>query len=65
MTMLWWATKATETIIMILGGRYFCRMRELQPIEFGMYEMVPTSDIERQAPPQENQNGASSQSQET
>jgi hypothetical protein len=36
---------------MISGGRYFCRMRELRPIEFGIYEMVPTDqqhDIERQ-----------------
>ena len=38
---------------MIFGGRYFCRVRELRPIQFGMYEMVPTTtqqheDIERQ-----------------
>lgn len=54
MTMLWWSTKVAETLIMIFGGRYFCRMRELQPIEFGTYEMVPTRDIERQDAPQQN-----------
>jgi len=38
---------------MVFAGRYFCRVRELQPIEFGMYEMVPaiaqdSGDIEGQ-----------------
>lgn len=28
---------------MVFAGRYFCRVRELRPIEFGMYEMVPTT----------------------
>jgi Integral membrane protein S linking to the trans Golgi network len=49
---LWWGTKGAETAIMIVGGVYFCRMRELKPIEFGVYEMLPThpqqEDIERQ-----------------
>jgi hypothetical protein len=49
---LWWGTKGAETAIMIFGGSYFCRLRELKPIEFGVYEMVPTDpqqeDIERQ-----------------
>jgi protein SYS1 len=40
---LWWITKALEAAIMVFGGRYFCRVRELQPIEFGMYEIVSTT----------------------
>lgn len=40
-TGLWWTTKALESAIMVFTGRYFCRVRELQPIEFGWYEMVP------------------------
>ena len=52
-TGLWWITKALESAIMVFAGRYFCRVRELQPIEFGMYEMVPaiaqdSGDIEGQ-----------------
>jgi Integral membrane protein S linking to the trans Golgi network len=46
---LWWGTKGIETAIMIMGGRYFCRMRELRPIEFGMgmvYEMVPPTEAQ-------------------
>ena len=35
----WWITKFTETIAMIFGGQYFCRMRELRPIEFS-YELL-------------------------
>lgn len=42
-TGLWWSTKALESIIMVFAGRYFCRVRELRPIEFGSYEMVPTN----------------------
>lgn len=55
MTLLWWITRIAETGIMIFGGQYFCRMRELRPIEFGMYEMVPqhSRDLEQQP-----QNGA-------
>ena len=57
-TLLWWITRAAETGIMILGGQYFCRMRELRPIEFGMYEMVPqrSQDLEQQP-----QNGTTSE----
>lgn len=54
-SLLWWLTRFAETGIMIFGGRYFCRVRELRPIEFGMYELVPTTtqqqeDLERQQP---------------
>jgi hypothetical protein len=47
---------------MIYGGQYFCRTRELRPIEFGMYEMVSTieqqhNDLERQT-----ENGVQTQS---
>jgi protein SYS1 len=45
--LLWWLTHLCEIAIMIPGGRYFCRMRELRPIEFGTYEMLDT-DPERQ-----------------
>lgn len=38
----WWITKFTETIAMIFGGRYFCRMRELRPIEF-TYELLSSN----------------------
>ena len=38
----WWITKFTETIAMIFGGQYFCRMRELRPIEFS-YELVSSN----------------------
>lgn len=33
---------------MIVGGQYFCRIRELKPIEFGMYEMVSTMEQQQQ-----------------
>jgi protein SYS1 len=60
-SLLWWLTRFVETGIMIFGGRHFCRVRELRPIEFGMYEMVPTTtqqqkDIEGQ----QTQNGMES-----
>jgi hypothetical protein len=58
---LWWGTKAIETVIMIMGGQYFCRMRELRPIEFGMgavYEMVPAMETQGQDSDERgNQNG--------
>lgn len=47
-SLLWWGTKVVESGIMIFGGRYFCRMRELRPIEFGLYEMVSSTDTEHQ-----------------
>ena len=58
-TLLWWITRCVETAVMILGGQYFCRMRELRPIEFGMYEMVSqqSSDVEQQQQQQQHQNG--------
>jgi hypothetical protein len=31
-----------ETIAMIFGGRYFCRMRELRPIDFS-YELLAST----------------------
>lgn len=55
---LWWATKGIETALMISGGLYFCRMRELRPIEFGMgtvYEMVSTTEAQA-SEPQEQEN---------
>jgi len=57
-TLLWWITRGVETGIMIFGGQYFCRMRELRPIEFGMYEMVSQQppDLELQV---QQQNGDS------
>ena len=57
-TLLWWILRALETGIMIFGGQYFCRMRELRPIEFGMYEMVSQQpqDLELQV---QQQNGDS------
>ena len=60
-SLLWWSTKAVETGIMIIGGQHFCRVRELRPIEFGMYEMVPTTtqqeeDIEGQQTQNEVEN---------
>ena len=39
-TVLWWTTHIVECCILVWGGRYFCVMRELRPIEFGSYEMV-------------------------
>ena len=56
-SVIWWVTKFIETAIMFVGGRHFCMVRELRPIEFGTYEMVPTTqqDVERQ----ENGNTAS------
>jgi protein SYS1 len=45
----WWITKSTETIAMIFGGMYFCRMRELRPIAFS-YELVPPSTLQASTP---------------
>ena len=42
---------------MIFGGRYLCRVRELRPIEFGMYEMVPTTQQQEQDLEGQTQNG--------
>jgi protein SYS1 len=61
---LWWCTKGVETAIMIMGGRYFCRMRELKPIEFGIYEMVST-DPEQGNVEHQNQNGIAENSDDT
>ena len=46
---------------MIYGGQYFCRIRELKPIEFGMYEMVPTDTTTRRLERQ-TENGVQTQS---
>jgi len=58
-TRLWWVTKAIESCIMVFGGRYFCMVRELRPIEFGTYEMDPERDVE-QGQQNEAQNGIQS-----
>jgi hypothetical protein len=49
---------------MIYGGQYFCRIRELKPIEFGMYEMVSTTEQQQQHDDVERQteNGIQTQS---
>ena len=49
----WWITKVTETVAMIFGGQYFCRMRELRPIEFS-YELVPASTSQTTTQPATN-----------
>jgi len=56
-TLGWWVTKIIETNVMIFGGKYFCRMRELRPIEFNMYEMVPTNPVEPRALEEQLPNG--------
>jgi len=54
-TLLWWVARVVESVIMIFGGRHFCMLRELRPIEFGTYEMVPT--VERQGQERAVENG--------
>jgi len=46
-----------EISIMIIGGQHFCRLRELRPIEFASYEMVPTTQEDLEQQPQNAQNG--------
>ena len=54
---LWWCMKMVEISIMIIGGQHFCRLRELRPIEFASYEMVPTTQEDLEQQPQNAQNG--------
>lgn len=42
---------------MVFGGVYFCRIRELKPIEFGFYEMVPTGPQQQEDIERQNQDG--------
>ena len=47
---------------MIYGGQYFCRIRELKPIEFRMYEMVSTTDQQQHDVERQSENGVQAQS---
>ncbi len=46
---LWWGLQGVSTAVMVVGGTWACRWRELRPVFFGRaeegqagYEMVPT-----------------------
>ncbi|KAJ1655329.1 hypothetical protein IWQ61_004906 [Dispira simplex] len=62
----WWFTMVMYTVVMIIGGEWFCMRREMRPIQFGRQSdevdddlggvgmsIVPTSRLESGHPPGE------------
>jgi len=55
-SVLWWALQAAITVLMVAGGTWACRWRELRPMSFGLgeqgtcgeYEMVPVPTEEEE-----------------